>query len=234
MGLISKVVDKTITKRVQVPYFLYLPRDFEKEQSTKWPVVFFLHGAGERGNDLTLVGRHGLVQQVLDGREFPFIIVAPQCPNDCTWDRSLDELDCLLEEIIADYPVERRQIYVTGLSMGAYGTWHWAARHPHAFAALVPICGGAMPLMGFPEKVALLKDVPIWVFHGDDDQVVPVKQSEQLVEVLQNLNAPVRFTRYSGIGHNSWNRAYAEPELIPWLLAQRNTRFSLEKGDCCE
>lgn len=234
MGLISNIVEKTITKHVRLPYFLYLPQDFEKEQSQTWPVVIFLHGAGERGSDLTLVGKHGLMQQVLEGREFPFIIVAPQCPVDYTWDRSLDELDCLLAAIFHDYPVDLGQIYLTGLSMGGYGTWHWAARHPRAFAALVPICGGAMPLTGFPQKVAVLKDVPIWVFHGDDDQVVPVKQSEQLVEVLQGLDAPVRFTRYPGIGHNSWSRAYAEPELIPWLLAQRNTRFCFEKGDDCE
>ena len=234
MPFTSQVVEKTVTKHFRLPYLLYLPPDFAKEPGKSWPLVIFLHGAGERGDDLALVTRQGLARLVKEGREFPFIIAAPQCPADWTWDRSLDELDCLLEEIIEEYPVETAQIYLTGLSMGGYGTWHWAVRHPRAFAALVPICGGAMPLMGFPEKVAVLKDVPIWVFHGIDDQIVPVQRSEELVFVLEELGAPVRFTKYAGVGHNSWNRAYAEPELFDWLLAQKNNRFSLEKRDFCE
>jgi predicted peptidase len=229
MTLIPQVFEKTITKRVHVPYYLYLPPGFEEDQAKKWPLVFFLHGAGERGTDLSLVGRWGLVQQIVEGKEYPFILVAPQCPDDWTWDHSFDELDHLLEQIIEEYPVEKEQIYLTGLSMGGFGTWHWAVHQPRAFAALVPICGATMPLMGFPQKVAILKDVPIWVFHGDDDQLIPVKESEKLVEVLQSVSAPVRFTRYPGVGHNSWTKAYSEPELIPWMLAQRNSNFSLKK-----
>ena len=151
---------------------MYLPPGFEQEADRKWPLVIFLHGAGERGSDLALVTRQGMARLVQQGRDFPFIMAAPQCPPDCTWDRKLDELDCLLEEIIQKYPVQTEQIYLTGLSMGGYGTWHWAARHPRAFAALVPICGGAMPLTGFPERAAVLKEVPIWAFHGEDDQIV--------------------------------------------------------------
>ena len=231
MALRPHVMEKTITAHFELPYLLYLPPDYQDEGATKWPVLFFLHGAGERGSDLTLLTKHGPIAQAQGGREFPFIMVAPQCPLDWTWDRSLDQLDCLLEEIIASYAVDTERICVTGLSMGGYGTWHWGARHADAFAALVPICGGTMPLMGFPEKIALLKDVPVWVFHGVDDQVVPVACSEELVTVLESLDAPVRFTKYTGVGHHSWDRAYAEPELIPWLLDQRNTQFRLEKGD---
>lgn len=234
MALKSQTLVRTISKHVELAYSLYLPPGFESASSIKWPVVFFLHGAGERGTDLSLIQKHGLVQQVHEGQDFPFILVAPQCREDWTWDRSLDDLDCLLDEIIGIYPVDTERIYVTGLSMGGYGTWHWGARHPRVFAALVPICGGTMPLMGFPEKIAVLKDMPIWVFHGADDQVVPPARSEELVQVLLSLNAPVRFTKYAGVGHNSWRRAYEEPELIPWLLQQKNTRFSLEKEGVCE
>ena len=221
---------KTVTKYLKLSYYLYLPQSYALSGDTKWPVVFFLHGAGERGQDLSLVEKHGFVRQVVEGQEFPFILVAPQCPEDWTWDRSLDELDALLQEILDRYSVDLERIYVTGLSMGGYGTWHWACRHPQAFAALVPICGGTMPLLGFPEKIAVLQHVPIWVFHGEDDQVVPIARSEELVQVLQTLNAPVRFTRYQGVGHNSWNLAYNDPELIPWLLEQKNPQFSLGEG----
>jgi predicted peptidase len=233
LGLISQVFETTITRRLKLPYLVYLPQDFEAGGVKQWPLVFFLHGAGERGSDLTTLSRQGLVRLVQEGQQFPFIMVAPQCPEDTTWDRNLEALDCLLDEVLRTYPVDTKRIYLTGLSMGGYGTWHWAASQPRAFAALVPICGGAMPLTGFPERVTVLKDIPIWVFHGADDQVVPVSQSEQLVRVLESINAPVRFTKYAGVGHNSWNRAYAEPELIPWLLEQTNVHFHLEKGNGC-
>jgi predicted peptidase len=134
-------------------------------------------------------------------------------------------------EIVRNYSVDLERIYVTGLSMGGYGTWHWAVHQPRAFAALVPICGGGMWLMGFPQRVAVLKDVPIWTFHGDADEVVPLGNTAELVEELRKLGAPVKFTIYPGVGHDSWTPAYNEPELIPWLLAQRNTRFSFQGGE---
>lgn len=230
MSLTSHEIAGTITRSFRLPYLVYLPPNYQLSDEKRWPVVFFLHGAGERGADLGALGKYGLVRQAKEGQDFPFILVAPQCPLDWTWDRSLEELDLLLKEIIADYRVDVEQIYLTGLSMGGYGTWHWAVRQPNAFAALVPICGGTMPLMGFPEKIATLKHVPIWVFHGEDDQVVPVARSQELVEVLAALDAPIRFTKYAGVGHHSWDRAYNEPELIPWLLKQKNKQFRVLGG----
>ncbi|MCK9525691.1 MAG: dienelactone hydrolase family protein [Limnochordia bacterium] len=234
MGLTSHIFEKTVTKHLNLPYLLYLPQGFEEREATRWPLVVFLHGAGERGEDLLLVPRHGLIRDVQEGREFPFIILAPQCPVDWTWDRSLDALDYLLEEIIAAYPIDTERVYLTGLSMGGYGTWHWACHQPQAFAALVPICGGAMPLMGFPARVEAIRHVPTWVFHGDDDQVVPRQESDKLVAVLQGLQAPIRYTKYAGVGHNAWSRAYAETELFPWLLEQRNMEFRLRGRSVCE
>lgn len=227
MLLTSHEIAGTITRSFRIPYVLYLPPSYQPEGGEQWPVVFFLHGAGERGADLSELGKHGLVRQVKEKRDFPFILVAPQCPLDWTWDRSLEELDLLLEEIITNFRVDMEQVYLTGLSMGGYGTWHWAMRQPNAFAALVPICGGTMPLMGFPQKIAALKHVPIWVFHGADDQVVPAARSQELVDVLTALDAPIRFTKYAGVGHHSWDRAYNESELIPWLLKQKNRQFAL-------
>lgn len=218
---------RTLRRELELPYFVCLPRDFDSEQATKWPLVVFLHGAGERGSDLELIKKQGLVKQIAAGQDFPFILVAPQCPQDWTWDRSLDELDALLAEIIHLYPVDQERIYLTGLSMGGFGTWHWASRRPRAFAALVPICGGAMPLLGFPEKVVELKEIPIWVFHGKDDPVVPVERSVELVEALQAAGSDVQFTQYEAVGHDAWTPAYSNPELFSWLLAQRNRDFSL-------
>ncbi|WP_461364642.1 carboxylesterase family protein [Candidatus Darwinibacter acetoxidans] len=224
-------VTGTITKSFKLSYALYLPPGYEAGGEKSWPLLFFLHGAGERGENLDLVAVHGPLKYVQEGKDFPFIIVAPQCRENETWDRNLDELDRLFEEIVNSYQVDTERIYLTGLSMGGYGTWHWGVHQPQAFAALVPICGGAMWLTGFPERVAVLKDVPIWTFHGTADDVVPPERSEELVEVLLNLNAPIRFTKYAGVGHDSWSLAYVEPELIPWLLEQRNTRFHFRGGN---
>ncbi|NLM41921.1 MAG: phospholipase [Firmicutes bacterium] len=217
----------TIVKPFELPYALYLPRGYAEGGEKRWPLLIFLHGAGERGEDLELVARHGPLKQVREGQDFPYIIVAPQCRENVTWDRMLDELDQFLLDIINNYSVDTERIYLTGLSMGGFGTWHWAVHQPNAFAALVPICGGTWWLLGFPQRIAVLKDIPIWAFHGDADEVVPVKMTEDLVQVLMNLNAPVRFTRYSGVGHDSWTLAYNEPELVPWLLEQRNPQFRL-------
>lgn len=230
LAIISQVMERTVTKYLNLAYSLYLPSSYELSGDKTWPVVFFLHGAGERGNDLTLLAKQGLVRQASQGQEFPFILVAPQCPENQTWDRNLDHLDGLFQEILDRYAVERERIYLTGLSMGGYGTWHWASRHPHAFAALAPICGGTMPLLGFPQRVTALKHVPIWVFHGEDDEVVPIVRSEELVLELEKVGAPVRFTRYPGVGHNSWDPAYQDAAFIPWLLQQRNLHFSFEEG----
>jgi predicted peptidase len=120
---------------------LYLPRGYEKE-AKRWPLLIFLHGAGERGDNLDLVAVHGPLKQVKEGRDLPFIIAAPQCRENWTWDRSLEELDQLLRELIDGYAVDVEKTYLTGLSMGGFGTWHWAVHQPRAFAALVPICGG--------------------------------------------------------------------------------------------
>lgn len=229
MPMENKLLKGTISRSFELPYYLYLPKGYDPQGSDTWPVVIFLHGAGERGTDLERLKRQGLVKQIAEGQEFPFILVAPQCLQNDTWDRSLDELDALFAELMDTLLIDRERIYLTGLSMGGFGTWHWAARRPQAFAALVPICGGTMPLLGFPERIGDLKDIPIWVFHGEDDQVVPIKMSAELVEVLVEAGSSVKFTRYPGVGHDSWSLAYDEPELFPWLLAQKNPRFNFEK-----
>ncbi|NLJ73831.1 MAG: prolyl oligopeptidase family serine peptidase [Firmicutes bacterium] len=224
----SHTMVKTIEKTLRLNYLVYTPSQVGEQTGKKWPLVIFLHGAGERGTDLNLVKKHGLTMMAEQGEKFPFILAAPQCPVESFWDRQLDALDGFLSELLRTYPIDTERIYLTGLSMGGFGTWHWAERRPNAFAAIAPICGGAMPMLGFPERIKKIKHVPVWAFHGDSDDVVPLSSSQELVDVLRENNGNVRFTVYEGVGHDSWTRAYKEPELIPWLLKQRNEDFKFE------
>jgi predicted peptidase len=145
------------TIKVTLGYLLYLPKDYAEKDS--WPLMLFLHGAGERGDDLQRVKVHGPPKLIAAGKEFPFIVVSPQCPKDRSWETL--ELTALVDEIVEKYKVDPDRIYVTGLSMGGFGTWSLAACTPHRFAALVPICGG-----GEPQAAKRIAHVPVWVFHG--------------------------------------------------------------------
>ena len=196
-------------------YLLYVP-DAYNRTPTKWPLVLFLHGAGERGDDLELVKKHGPPKLIAQGREFPAIIVSPQCPKDTWWTDHVAALEALLDEIVARYRVDEDRIYVTGISMGGFGTWALAFDQPQRFAALGVICG-----RGDPAKAALLKHVPIWVFHGAKDQTVPLKDSQDMVEALQAAGGSPKFTVYPDAGHDSWTRTYESPAFWEWLFAQR-------------
>lgn len=201
-------------------YWLYLPEEYGADPSKRWPLVLFLHGRGESGNDLEAVTREGLPKLIKAGQQFPFIVVSPQCPVDerwnsppCTW-----VLKALLDEIEREYAVDADRIYVTGLSMGGFGTWTLAANNPHRFAAIAPICGG-----GDPEDAGLIKHLPIRVFHGAQDPVVPLRRSEEMVNALKACGNNVRLTVYPEAGHDSWTQTYNNPELYTWLLAQHKT-----------
>ena len=199
----------------QPDYLLYLPEGYG-EQDRAWPLVLFLHGAGERGDSLNLVAMHGPPKLVNKGDAFPFILVSPQTPADLWWTDGIDYLDALLREVAGRYRVDEDRVYVTGLSMGGFGTWALAAAYPNRFAALAPICGG-----GEPDEACRHADVPTWAFHGERDQVVPVGRTEEMVEALQACNGDVRMTLYPDLGHDSWTVTYDNPELYEWLLKQR-------------
>ncbi len=207
----NKSFSRDITKTVSANYLLYLPKGYGKEKK-EWPLVLFLHGSGERGNDLQLVKKHGPTKLVEQGKEFPFILVSPQCPEGSWW--AVDILDGLLKEIEEKYDVDKNRIYVTGLSMGGYGTWSLAMKYPHRFSAIAPICGG-----GNERTVCKLKDMPIWVFHGVKDNVVPIYESQKLVDALKKCGNDVKFTIYPEANHDSWTETYNNPELYEWLLS---------------
>ena len=198
--------------QVQLGYLLYLPSDYEKKKS--WPLMLFLHGAGERGNDLELVKKHGPPKLIAAGKEFPFIVVSPQCPKDRWWEPM--ELVALLDEISGKYKVDPDRIYVTGLSMGGFGSWRLAAYAPERLAAIVPICGG-----GETYWAREFAHLPVWAFHGAKDAGVPLERSQAMVDALKKSGGDPKFTIYPDAGHDSWTAAYDDPELYKGLSAQK-------------
>jgi predicted peptidase len=207
---------KKVTKKVECKYLLYLPADYGKDAEKKWPLIMFLHGAGERGSNIKLVAKHGPPKMIAQGKEFDFIIVSPQCPNDLWWPEQTDLLINLLDEIEKKYRVDTDRVYLTGLSMGGFGTWSLAARFPQRFAAIAPICGGGERYAGYR-----LKDVPVWAFHGAKDSVVPVEESKKMVEAVKKAGGEAKLTIYPDAEHDSWTQTYNNPELYEWFLEHR-------------
>jgi predicted peptidase len=192
-----------------LPHLLYEPED----RSRTYPLMLFLHGAGEAGSDLNRVKRHG-PPKVVPRTPLPFFrVISPQCPPGFHWVQLLDDLRALLEDAFERYPVDRTRVYLTGLSMGGYGAWYLASAYPQLFAALVPICGG-----GDPDEACNLKDIPTWAFHGAKDTVVPASASQEMVAALEACGGNVRLTLYPDLGHNAWTRTYNNMELYSWLL----------------
>jgi predicted peptidase len=214
------------TSDTRVRYLLFTPEDYTSA-GEPWPLMLFLHGYGEcSDDDLDRVKIHGPAKLVASRTDFPFVVVTPQCPS---FERDMekivtawkpDELVQLLDHVSKNLNIDESRVYVTGLSMGGYGTWRLAAAHPERFAAAVPICGG-----GEPEKMAAgLRHVPIWAFHGAKDQLVPVSESEEMVDAVRRAGGDVRLTVYPDVGHDSWVRAYDNQEVYDWLLSHRRDR----------
>ena len=166
--------ERTITTTVGAAYLLYLPEGYGAEPDRRWPLILFLHGRGESGSNLDRVKRHGLARRLDEGLELPAIVVSPQCPAGGWW--TTDVLSALLDEVSEQYAVDADRVYVTGLSMGGYGTWALARRYPDRFAAIAPVCGG-----GDPARACTIRHVPVWAFHGAKDDVVAFEKSEEMV-----------------------------------------------------
>ncbi len=209
----------------EVPYLLYLPKKYAEEGGKKWPVMLFLHGRGESNGPLSIVKVWGPPRMAERGDDLPFIVVSPQCPSDSRWTAPEQQAGVLelLDHIEKTYSTDQDRVYLTGLSMGGFGSWRLAADQPQRFAAVAPICGKGDPADG--EK---LKSGPIWAFHGTEDRSVPFSASVEMVEAIQKAGGTlVRFTSLEGVGHNSWSAAYATPELYSWF--KRFTRSGNQK-----
>lgn len=214
----AQFIDHAITEQIRLEYLRYLPPDFQRKGRTKWPLILFLHGAGERGDNLEKVKVHG-IPRLLEKQDLPFVTLAPQCPADHWWADYLPALDALLGETIDSLPIDPRRVYLTGLSMGGFGTWHLAVEYPQRFAAIAPICGGNAWMYGIRERIDRIRDIPAWVFHGAKDRVVPPRESKAMVKALKQYGADVRFTLYPEAKHDSWTETYNNPELYAWFLS---------------
>ncbi len=216
-GQHPQAFEKTVTKTLSCRYLLFLPEGYGEKQR-RWPMILFLHGAGERGDDLRKVKKHGPPKIVAKRKDFPFIVVSPQCPQDDWWPEKVEVLIHLLDDIVARYDVDTDKIYLTGLSMGGYGTWALASAYPDRFAAIAPVCGGGSRYMA-----RKLKDIPVWAFHGAKDKVVPLKESEEMVSAIKKLGGNARLTVYPDAGHDSWTETYNNQELYDWFLRHRKS-----------
>jgi predicted peptidase len=215
-----------------LPYRLLKPKMIEPGR--EYPLVLFLHGAGERGSDNALQLVHGAktFAATENRQKYPCFVVCPQCPQKRRWvevDWNLPSHTMpakpsvpmrlvfeLLDKLTAELPVDKQRLYITGLSMGGFGTWDAIARRPDYFAAAVPICGG-----GDVAQSPKLVQLPIWAFHGDKDPVVKPSRTGDMIEAIRKAGGAPRVTMYPGVQHDSWNRAYADPALLAWLFAQQ-------------
>ena len=207
----SYILDKKI--EIKMAYQLYLPKGYQEDVKKEWPLILFLHGSGERGSDIELVTKHGIPKIVKEKPDFPFIALSPQCPEGTIW--RTETVSALLDDIEQEYRVDKNRIYLTGLSMGGFGTWELACKEPNRFAAIAPICGGGNSFLA----VWNLKDQPVWVFHGKKDSVVPVENSDVMVNALKKMNPNIKYTVYPEADHDSWTETYNNPELYTWFLS---------------
>jgi predicted peptidase len=194
-------------------YLSYEPPGWGEELR---PLVLFLHGAAQRGDDLEQVASVGIPLEIERGHNYPFVAISPQCPPDTSWDSFTSALSELLDEVIPKYKIDPRRVYLTGISMGGFGAWKLAASEPHRFAALVAICGG-----GNPAAAQALRALPTWAFHGQNDPVVPASKTQEMVQALEAVGAPIKVTIYPGAGHEIWDQTYKNAEVFEWLLGQR-------------
>ncbi|MDU1892195.1 MAG: prolyl oligopeptidase family serine peptidase [Dysgonomonas sp.] len=202
----------------EMNYLLYLPDGYDAD-STQWPMMVFLHGVGECGDDVDKIKVHGPPKLIEQGKKFPFIVVSPQAPER-GW--RPDFIRKLILNLSENYRVDSDRIYLTGLSMGGFGTWQTAQSYPEMFAAILPICGG-----GSPDRVYGLQHMPVWCFHGDSDDVVNISNSQKMIDALKPLNNPnVKFTVYPGVKHDSWTQTYSNDEIYDWMLSHKRFKYT--------
>ncbi|MBL9174360.1 MAG: prolyl oligopeptidase family serine peptidase [Verrucomicrobiales bacterium] len=220
----ERVFTKDITRPVRMNYLLHLPASYRPDGKKTWPLLVFLHGSGEKGTNVALVRKNGPPKLAETNANFPFILLSPQSPpGQYGW--SEDAVIALIDEVAAHHAVDRKRIYLTGLSMGGYGTWTLATSHPHLFAAIAPVCGG-----GDSDDVAWVKrgdpkafeSLGVWAFHGAKDNVVPLSESQDMVRALKETGCrDIQLTVFPEAGHDAWTEAYSNPKLYEWFLRHR-------------
>ena len=204
---------KEVVVSETLDYYLYFPADYEESSEAKFPLLLFLHGGGESGGALDLLQKNGPPKLLAEGKDFPFIILAPQNPYKQKWWNVRAVME-LLESIIEENRVDPDRLYLTGLSRGGNACWEIATQYPSTFAAMAVVCG----MTPLPYAHWVDKSMSIRVFHGTGDPVIPFSESEEMVRKLQEMGYNVELTAYTGVGHNSWEKAYLEEDLYTWFL----------------
>ncbi len=204
----------------KLDYLLFLPEGYTAKGEKRWPLILFLHGAGERGTNIWTVATHGPPKIAGSNPDFPFIVVSPQCPEGETWPD--DTVLALLDEVLRKHAVDPQRVYLTGLSMGGYGTWSLGLKYPERFAAIAPVCGGGVPLhvhLASPSKGRALASLGVWAFHGAKDPVVSPDESERMIALLKKAGVKdVKLTIYPEANHDSWTETYKNQALYDWFL----------------
>jgi len=209
---------ETVTKE-DLKYYLYYPENYFSSPNENFGLLLFLHGGGESGRDVKEIKETGPPKLLVEGKQFPFLILAPQNPHEKKWWNTQAVIQ-LLDSVVDSNRVDKKRIYLTGLSRGGSAAWELATQYPEKFAALAVVCGMA-PL---PYAHWIDKDLPIWVFHGDQDEVIDVEESDQMVKKLKEMGYQVQYTRYKGVGHNVWDRAYTTDSLYTWMAKQKRLK----------
>lgn len=204
----------TVRSDIEIRYWLYLPDGYETSPEEKFPLILFLHGGGESGDDLELVKKHGIPKELINGRKLPCIVLAPQNPyRDGLWDDRA--LYAFLEDRLKELRVDESRIYLAGMSRGGHGVYRLAVQHPRRFAAVVMVCGG-----GPISYAKWAKDTPFWFFHGDSDPVVPTEESRRLSAAIRDAGGEAKLTIYPDTQHDSWSQAFADDALYQWLFSK--------------
>jgi predicted peptidase len=205
-----------VTLKVGYRYLLALPEGYEAQPDKNWPLVVFLHGSGERGFDLELVKKHGPPKVIAAGKKFPAIVASLQCEPMMVWNPHGVKL--VTDHLANTLHVDKSRIYLTGLSLGGFGTWETAMEYPETYAAIAPICGGAGVRWTQAERI---KNLPVWIFHGAKDTTVLPEVSTKIFDALKKHGSPVKLTMYPEATHDSWTVTYDDPAFWEWLLAQK-------------
>ena len=211
--LVDDELETSVTETLK--YYLYYPPEYELDPEKKFPILLFLHGGGEVEEDLAPNERIPPPSLILRGKKFPFLILAPQNSFAKGWwnTRAVKQL---LDSVVSNNRVDKHRIYLSGISRGGGAAWEMAVQYPETFAAMAVVCG----MTPLPYASWINKSMSIWVFHGEDDEVISVEESDSMVKKLKGLGYDIKFTKYENVGHDAWTKAYATKELYDWFILQ--------------
>ena len=216
MTQIPQHFEAQITQTVRLDYLRYLPSDYDSDPTHRWPLILYLHSAGARGSDVELVRRDGIPHHLENGQDLPFVVVSPQCPADSHWTLHVEALNALLGDVLARCRVDENRVYLTGASLGGAGTWMLAGATPERFAGIAPVASRIVPL-----PLQRLINLPIWAFHGESDDIIPVSEAQRTVDALKAMGGNVKLTIYPELGHDLGGQPYNNPELYEWFLSHK-------------